>query len=113
MSRAATSAPELRGGAPAGEPEAAFCELDSLANPIFANPVYQSAMAIRTRVVETGALPYAPATGMLFDLAADPGETVNRYDDPACAGIRHEMLLRMLDHLHLGKDPLPRRLSQA
>jgi arylsulfatase A-like enzyme len=104
--------PELRGGASAGEPEAVFCELDGLANPLFWNQVYQPAMAIRTRSWKLVHFPTTRA-GMLFDLAADPGESENRYDDPACAGIRHEMALRMLDHLHLSRDPLPKRLSQA
>lgn len=36
--------------------------------------------------------------GDLFDLAEDPGEIVNRYDDPAYATVRHELALRALDH---------------
>jgi uncharacterized sulfatase len=36
--------------------------------------------------------------GDLFDLAEDPGEVVNRYDDPAYAGVRSDLALRALDH---------------
>jgi arylsulfatase A-like enzyme len=33
-----------------------------------------------------------PGTGELYDLIDDPGEVVNRWDDPACAGARADML---------------------
>jgi arylsulfatase A-like enzyme len=36
--------------------------------------------------------------GDLFDLAEDPGEIVNRYDDPAYATVRHDLALRALDY---------------
>lgn len=35
---------------------------------------------------------YADAAGELYDLAADPGELVNRYHDPAYRGSRQELL---------------------
>ncbi|QUS37338.1 sulfatase [Falsirhodobacter algicola] len=35
--------------------------------------------------------------GQLFNLADDPGERVNRWDDPACAGRRMELIHRLLD----------------
>lgn len=35
---------------------------------------------------------YAGGAGELYDLAADPGELVNRYDDPAYRGRRQELL---------------------
>lgn len=35
--------------------------------------------------------------GQLFDLNADPGELENKWDDPACAGIKREMLDHLLD----------------
>ena len=31
----------------------------------------------------------------LYDLIADPGETVNRYDDPSCAGVRQSLLAEL------------------
>ena len=37
-----------------------------------------------------------PAGGELYDLAADPGELVNRWNDPGCADIRRD-LLALLD----------------
>jgi len=36
--------------------------------------------------------------GDLFDLEDDPGETRNRFDDPAYADVRHRLALRALDH---------------
>jgi arylsulfatase len=107
-------APLLGGGSagPVAGCDSVFCELDTLANPIFANPVYQSAMAIRTRSRKLIYFPRA-RTGMLYDLDDDPGETVNRYADPAATADRHDLVMEMLDQLHVQKDPLPRRLSQA
>jgi len=39
-----------------------------------------------------------PDGGELYDLADDPGELVNRWSDPACAGIRGD-LLALLDQV--------------
>lgn len=100
------------GAAPAAGIDSVFCELDTLTNPIFANPVYQSAMAIRSRSWKLIHFPRA-RTGMMYHLADDPGEIENRYADPACASTRQELMMDLLDHLHGQKDPLPRRLSQA
>jgi arylsulfatase A-like enzyme len=47
--------------------------------------------------------------GELYDLAADPGERVNLWDAPQYAGIRQQLLARLLDHA----EPLERRARRA
>ncbi len=49
--------------------------------------------------------------GELYDLAADPSETVNRWDDPAYAGVKAEMLVRLCDRMAQTVDPLPPRVA--
>ena len=39
-------------------------------------------------------------TGQLFDLASDPGETINLWDRPEYAEVRHELTARLLDWLY-------------
>ena len=51
------------------------------------------------------------ATGELYDLTADPAETHNLWDDPAAAGIKAELLLRLTDRMAGTVDPLPPRLA--
>lgn len=43
----------------------------------------------------------------LYDLAADPGERVNRIDDPALAGEREHLRALLLDHLLATADVVP------
>ena len=43
--------------------------------------------------------------GELFDLQADPGETCNRWDDPAAQSLKSELLLKLI-HAELGREPL-------
>jgi uncharacterized sulfatase len=51
--------------------------------------------------------------GELYDLAGDPGETRNRWDDPAYALRKSELLLRMV-HAEMAKAPVPMpRISGA
>lgn len=45
-----------------------------------------------------------PATGELYDLADDPDELVNRWDDPACAAVKADLLARLLDVLVAAED---------
>lgn len=51
--------------------------------------------------------------GELFDLAGDPGELHNRWDDPAYRSVRDDLRLRLLDELVLTDSALPRRLAHA
>ncbi len=55
----------------------------------------------------------APAAfkGELYDLAADPREWVNRYDDPAARDIRERLTRELLMHLALANAAWPRRDS--
>ena len=48
-------------------------------------------------------------TGELYDLAEDPGETHNRWDDRAYRGVRFSMLKRLADRVAWTVDPLPVR----
>jgi arylsulfatase A-like enzyme len=49
--------------------------------------------------------------GELYDLTSDPRQQVNRWDDAACAGIRHDLLADLWDH----QPPMrsPRRRVEA
>jgi arylsulfatase A-like enzyme len=48
-------------------------------------------------------------TGELYDLREDPGEHVNRWDDPALLDVKCELLRRLCDRMAWTVDPLPRR----
>ena len=51
--------------------------------------------------------------GELYDLAEDPDEFVNRWDDPALANVRFELALRLLTE-HMGTEQnVPRRIGYA
>lgn len=47
--------------------------------------------------------------GELYDLEADPRETVNHYNDPAYAAVKCEMLELLADRMAQTCDPLPKR----
>lgn len=47
--------------------------------------------------------------GELYDLVADPNETYNRYNDPAYAQVKSEMLELLADRMAQTCDPLPVR----
>jgi len=49
--------------------------------------------------------------GELYDLAADPNETHNRWDDPALADVKTRLLKRTCDRMAETIDPLPPRTS--
>jgi arylsulfatase A-like enzyme len=46
--------------------------------------------------------------GELYDLADDPLQRVNRWDDPACAAMRSDLLADLWDHQPALVSPLPR-----
>ena len=48
-------------------------------------------------------------SGELYDLVRDPGETINRYLDPAYAAIKSELYRRLCDRMAWTVDPLPER----
>ena len=47
--------------------------------------------------------------GELYDLRKDPGETHNRWDDPAYRDVRFSMLKTLADRIAWTVDPLPVR----
>ncbi len=49
--------------------------------------------------------------GELYDLANDPGETRNLWDDPAHAAIQARLLKRLADRMAWTADPLPERTA--
>ncbi|MFH5183499.1 sulfatase [Paenibacillus sp. TAB 01] len=49
--------------------------------------------------------------GELYDLTADPNETVNLWNKPEAAGVQAEMMIRLCDRMAETVDPLPVRLS--
>jgi hypothetical protein len=51
---------------------------------------------------------YEGTEGELYDLAEDPRQWHNRWDDPACATIRTDLVTDLLDHL---PPPRPERLT--
>jgi arylsulfatase A-like enzyme len=50
-------------------------------------------------------------SGELYDLERDPGETVNRWDDPAAEATKRDLLGRLSDAMARTVDPLPERLT--
>ena len=48
--------------------------------------------------------------GELYDLAKDPWEKINRWDDSACASDKSRLLCRILDNADV-LEPRPRRIS--
>ena len=46
--------------------------------------------------------------GELYQLADDPLQRVNRWDDPACAAVRSDLLADLWDHQPPMQEPLRR-----
>jgi len=72
-------------------------------------------LRLRTLVTDTHKLTVYPGQtyGELFDLTDDPNELCNRWADPACRGVRDELMIRLLHRLAETDSALPRRLSHA
>ena len=78
-------------------PRAATPPLDaSFINPSYATMVRDSRYKLVTY--------HGTGLGELFDLHADPAEFDSRWDDPALAGVRHDLLLQSFDALALATD---------
>ena len=56
-------------------------------------------------------LAHGHALGELYDLRADPGESRNLWSDPAHAGLKTDMLIRLCDRMAQTADPLPPRIG--
>lgn len=50
--------------------------------------------------------------GELYDLAADPDEMRNRWDDPACTGAKADLMRRLVDWTVWASDPKFRQLDE-
>ena len=98
--------PVLRGESAEGR-DLVFCELDDLPDT-----QYAGMFAVRSGEWKLAYYPGA-RTGLLYDMAGDPGELTNLFHDEGHRGERHEMMMHLLDFLYTSKDPLPIRLSQA
>jgi len=66
---------------------------------------FPAAKMIRTREWKLVHYLRAPF-GELYDLKEDPHELYNRWDDPACARAKSEMLARLADWLVETEDPM-------
>ena len=70
----------------------------------------------RTSMVRTRkhklALAHGTGKGELYDLEKDPTETVNRWGDPAYAGVQNDLLIQLADRLSDTVDPLPPRRAE-
>ncbi len=74
---------------------------------------YMAVQTLRTPEWKLNLYPTTgPRFGQLFHLAEDPGECVNRYDDPACRTVREELLWQLNRRRFEQADPLPYVLSQ-
>ena len=65
---------------------------------------------VRTRTHKL-VVAHGTGSGELYDLAKDPGENNNLWDDPASASVKSDMLLRMTDRMAQTADPLPERVG--
>jgi arylsulfatase A-like enzyme len=98
--------PVLRGDAQAGKPrEAVICEYHDALDM----PDHTRATMIRDRQHKLVRY-HGRRLGELFDLAHDPGEIRNLWDDPAARSVRDRLTEHMLEELSLSTDVgTPRR----
>jgi arylsulfatase A-like enzyme len=86
--------------------EDVYCEYYN-AMPWHRDPTAQATM------VRTGrhklVVDHPASYGELYDLAVDPTETNNLWDDPSHGGVKTEMLLRLANRMAFTADPLPVR----
>lgn len=79
-----------------------------------AMPHHQNPQAHMT-MVRTGTHKLVAAHGLdvweLYDLENDPGEVVNRWNDPDYARVQTEMTMRLADRMAWTVDPLPERIG--
>ncbi|WP_129790164.1 sulfatase-like hydrolase/transferase [Promicromonospora panici] len=72
------------------------------------NTVTQSGRSRMLRRGDLKLIVHSDGSGELYDLAADPTEVDNRFDDPRYAGPRSELLWRMAQWMLRAQDELPR-----
>lgn len=99
--------PFLTGGAPSNsDRDGVYCEYLN-AMPWHKDPPPYATM-LRTESHKLVVF-HGLEDGELYDLEADPGEAVNRWNDPAYRGVRAELFERLCDRIALTADPLPDR----
>lgn len=106
--------PAIRSGAAIGRDDI-YSEMHDLSPMTHAKPKgpYGACLTLRTPEWKLNVYPTAgPQYGQLFHLAEDPGECVDRFDDPTVRDTRDALLFRLLQRVHQQADPLPLRLTQ-
>ena len=83
-----------------------YCEYYH-AMPVHQNPPAYATM-LRTRRHKLAVM-HRLAQGELYDLEQDPGENLNRWNDPACQATKAALLQRLTDRMAWTIDPLPAR----
>ena len=83
-----------------------YCEYYN-AMPWHKSPTAQMTMVRTAR--HKIAVDHSGDTGELYDLDADPDETVNQWDNPAYTSVKMDMLLRLCNRMARTVDPLPPR----
>jgi arylsulfatase len=83
-----------------------YCEYYN-AMPWHRDPTAQATM-VRTGQFKL-VVDHSTGCGELYDLENDPAETHNRWDDPAAAQVKSDMLLRLCNRMAWTVDPLPLR----
>lgn len=83
-----------------------YCEYYN-AMPWHTKPAAYATM-VRTHQHKLAAM-HGLESGELYDLVQDPGEKVNRWDDPAYQALKTELLQRLSDRMAWTIDPLPPR----
>jgi len=68
--------------------------------------------AVRTRHAKL-TLELGSGAGEMYDLQNDPHECENRFDDPACRGLRDELTQRLMGRPDDVRDPLPLPVGPA
>jgi arylsulfatase A-like enzyme len=89
--------------------ESVYCEYYN-AMPWHDDPVSPYGTMLRTDRHKLVAM-HRLETGELYDLDADPGETTNRWDDPAYESVKADLLGRLATRMAETVDPLPERQS--
>ena len=99
----------IAAGAGRSTREDVYCEYYN-AMPWHRDPHTPQATMVRTdrhKIV----ISHGDRLGELYDLAADPSETVNLWDDPSAVPLKLDMLQRACDRMAFTVDPLPLRRS--
>ncbi len=107
--------PLIRGGADEGGEVtngAAAPRDDVYAEYLNANPDKSPAYLTMVRTADAKLVRHhGTDAGELYDLAADPDEARNLWEDPAAASLKLGMLVRLTDRQALTADPMPRRVG--